>query len=381
MSVEKLAEFGLDAGAQFLNNSLSNIIDTDDKPDNLDENFLDEEDDVEDLDKKVQKPKKDPSKLEDFDKETEEEEEEESSDLEDNNDDSDEDDPYKDYSDTAMYALVLKEKNPALISFDIDKNLTPEEFINKLEEEFDSKLASAKEDLSEQYENTARYIDYLLEDGMDPGIIKQGIELNKIGSMEITEDTTEKELIDICKKGLILKGTTNQDDIDDFIETWKDKDKLVSKAQEFIKLHQDYEEALFENEKKRREKEEQDFIKAQELEKKEVKSIIDKGLVRGITIKDRNKLYDAIYKPTEIVQYKDRNGKTQVTKTTLYQKLYNDFNADKEQQVAFAYLLMEGFDFTKMIDVAKQNVNKEVLDVLNNRKNRTNNNNKNLWLQ
>ena len=381
MSVEKLAEFGLDAGAQFLNNSLSNIIDTDDKPDNLDENFLDEEDDVEDLDKKVQKPKKDPSKLEDFDKETEEEEEEESSDLEDNNDDSDEDDPYKDYSDTAMYALVLKEKNPALISFDIDKNLTPEEFINKLEEEFDSKLASAKEDLSEQYENTARYIDYLLEGGMDPGIIKQGIELNKIGSMEITEDTTEKELIDICKKGLILKGTTNQDDIDDFIETWKDKDKLVSKAQEFIKLHQDYEEALFENEKKRREKEEQDFIKAQELEKKEVKSIIDKGLVRGITIKDRNKLYDAIYKPTEIVQYKDRNGKTQVTKTTLYQKLYNDFNADKEQQVAFAYLLMEGFDFTKMIDVAKQNVNKEVLDVLNNRKNRTNNNNKNLWLQ
>lgn len=381
MSVEKLAEFGLDAGAQFLNNSLSNIIDTDDKPDNLDENFLDEEDDVEDLDKKVQKPKKDPSKLEDFDKETEEEEEEEPSDLEDNNDDSDEDDPYKDYSDTAMYALVLKEKNPALISFDIDKNLTPEEFINKLEEEFDSKLASAKEDLSEQYENTARYIDYLLEGGMDPGIIKQGIELNKIGSMEITEDTTEKELIDICKKGLILKGTTNQDDIDDFIETWKDKDKLVSKAQEFIKLHQDYEEALFENEKKRREKEEQDFIKAQELEKKEVKSIIDKGLVRGITIKDRNKLYDAIYKPTEIVQYKDRNGKTQVTKTTLYQKLYNDFNADKEQQVAFAYLLMEGFDFTKMIDVAKQNVNKEVLDVLNNRKNRTNNNNKNLWLQ
>ncbi len=178
------------------------------------------------------------------------------------------------------------------------------------------------------------------------------------------------------KKGLILKGTTNQDDIDDFIETWKDKDKLFNKAQEFIKLHKNYEETLFEKEKERREKEQEAFVKAQEQEKKEVKSIIDKGLVRGITIKDRNKLYDAIYKPTEIVQYKDRAGKTQVTKTTLYQKLYNDFNDDKEQQIAFAYLLMEGFDFTKIVDVAKQQVNKDVLDVLNNKKNRTNNTNK-----
>lgn len=378
MSVEKLAEFGLDAGAQFLNNSLSNIIDVDDsKPDNLDDDFLgDDEGDIDDLDKTKSKPKgKQDSSDDDPDNDP---------DLNDppiENPDDD-DDPYKEYSDSAIYALVLKEKNPALISFDIDKDLTPEDFINKLEEEFDSKLESAKEDLSEQYENAAKYIDYLLKDGIDPEIIKQGIELNKIGNMEITEDTTEKELIDICKKGLILKGTTNQDDIDDFIETWKDKDKLFNKAQEFIKFHQDYEYSLFENEKKRREKEQEDFLKAQDQEKKEVKSIIDKGLVRGLPIKDRNKLYDAIYKPTEIVQYKDRNGKTQVTKTTLYQKLYNDFNSDKEQQVAFAYLLMEGFDFTKIVDVAKQQVNKDVLDVLNNRKNRTNNNtNKNGWLQ
>lgn len=378
MSVEKLAEFGLDAGAQFLNNSLSNIIDVDDsKPDNLDDDFLgDDEGDIDDLDKTKSKPKgKQDSSDDDPDNDP---------DLNDppiENPDDD-DDPYKEYSDSAIYALVLKEKNPALISFDIDKDLTPEDFINKLEEEFDSKLESAKEDLSEQYENAAKYIDYLLKDGIDPEIIKQGIELNKIGNMEITEDTTEKELIDICKKGLILKGTTNQDDIDDFIETWKDKDKLFNKAQEFIKFHQDYEHSLFENEKKRREKEQEDFLKAQDQEKKEVKSIIDKGLVRGLPIKDRNKLYDAIYKPTEIVQYKDRNGKTQVTKTTLYQKLYNDFNSDKEQQVAFAYLLMEGFDFTKIVDVAKQQVNKDVLDVLNNRKNRTNNNtNKNGWLQ
>lgn len=374
MAVEKLAEFGLDTGAQFLNNSLSNIIEPEKDVDNIDDNFLLNDDElIDNLDNLEKK--------EDDEDEKQEEEVDENVEVDDDTDDQN-DDEYKDYSDTAIYALALKQKNPALIGFDIDKNLTPEDFINKLEEEFDSKLSSAKEDLSERYEGAAKYIDYLLEDNMDPEIVKQGIELHKIGSMEITEDTTEKELIDICKKGLILKGTTNQDDIDDFIETWKDKDKLFNKAQEFIKLHQNYEETLFENEKKRREKEEEDFIKSQELEKKEVKTIIDKGLVRGITIKDGKKLYEAIYKPTEIVQYKDRNGKTQVTKTTLYQKLYNDFNTDREQQIAFAYLLMEGFDFTKILDVAKQQVNKDVLDVLNNRKSRNTTNNKtNGWLQ
>jgi hypothetical protein len=372
MAVEKLAEFGLDAGAQFLNNSLSNIIDTDTKPDNIDDNDLfSDNDDVDDLDKSTTDQDTVQNTVQDDDLDNEENDP-----PTDVNTDVDDDDPYKDYSDTALYALGLKQINPALINFDVNKDLNPEDFIKQLEETFESKLISAKEELSEQYEGAAKYIDYLLEDGMDPEIVKQGIELHKISSIEITEDTTEKELVDICKKGLILKGTTNQDDIDDFIETWKDKDKLFNKAQEFIKLHKNYEETLFEKEKERREKEQEAFVKAQEQEKKEVKSIIDKGLVRGITIKDRNKLYDAIYKPTEIVQYKDRAGKTQVTKTTLYQKLYNDFNDDKEQQIAFAYLLMEGFDFTKIVDVAKQQVNKDVLDVLNNKKNRTNNTNK-----
>lgn len=241
MAVEKLAEFGLDTGAQFLNNSLSNIIEPEKDVDNIDDNFLLNDDElIDNLDNLEKK--------EDDEDEKQEEEVDENVEVDDDTDDQN-DDEYKDYSDTAIYALALKQKNPALIGFDIDKNLTPEDFINKLEEEFDSKLSSAKEDLSERYEGAAKYIDYLLEDNMDPEIVKQGIELHKIGSMEITEDTTEKELIDICKKGLILKGTTNQDDIDDFIETWKDKDKLFNKAQEFIKLHQNYEETLFENEK------------------------------------------------------------------------------------------------------------------------------------
>ena len=71
MAVEKLAEFGLDTGAQFLNNSLSNIIEPEKDVDNIDDNFL----------------------------------------LN--------DDEYKDYSDTAIYALALKQKNPALIGFDL----------------------------------------------------------------------------------------------------------------------------------------------------------------------------------------------------------------------------------------------------------------------
>ena len=54
----------------------------------------------------------------------------------------------------------------------------------------------------------------------------------------------------------------------------------------------------------------------------------------------------------------------------MYAVKHREFNQDVEQQLAFAQLLIDGFDFTKLIDVAKTKVNEDLLDVLNNRTNK-----------
>lgn len=380
MSAEKIAEF--DAGASFLSSQFQSIIDDSSEDDSItrieDDIFedLEEEEDI----KVSKKPKGKTEEVSDEEEENDDDPKPEGNDQDEPEENEDEDDEYKDYSDSALYAIALKEQSPELFDFEIKQDLKPEELVQLLAQSYEEKINSAKEDISFQYDKAANYIDYLLS-GMDPEVIREGLALQSVGNLEITEDTTEKELIDICKKGLILKGTTNQDDIDDFIETWKDKDKLFDKANEFIQLHKDYEEKLFENEQLRMKKQQEEFEKLKVLEQKEVKTLIEKGKVRGITIKDGKKLYDAIYKPTETIQYTDESGKKKVTKTTLYNKLYQEFNNDREQQVAFAYLLMEGFDFTKIVETAKKEVNKNVLDVLNNKTSKKTNNNRNPWLQ
>lgn len=103
---------------------------------------------------------------------------------------------------------------------------------------------------------------------------------------------------------------------------------------------------------------------------KKVEAVINKGVVKGLPIKDKKRLSDSIFKPTENVTGVDANGKKIVYKDTLYNTKYREFNQDIEQQLAFVQLLLDGFDFTKLIDVAKTKVNEDLLDVLNNRTNK-----------
>lgn len=362
---KKVAEFDLNTGAVFVNNSIEDFF-TAEVPDEdtLDDNVEDE--DVDDVNTDTED-----TDSEDVDDESTDESDEEKSSK--NNrkskEDVDEDDAYADYSEAALFALALKQEDDSIIPIDdINKDLSPKEFIAIVKEAVDKAREEQKEVLTERYDEAAKYIEFLISGG-NPEVVKQTMSLRAIGDIELTGDEDEKDLEYIVKQGLLIKRIPEKD-IADILETYKDKGVLAEKAQDAIEHHRDLDRELLEKAIKQKEIDDAQRAKDAEEHRKRVEAVISKGSVKGLPIKDKKRLSDSIFKPTENVTGVDANGKKIVYKDTLYAVKHREFNQDVEQQLAFAQLLIDGFDFTKLIDVAKTKVNEDLLDVLNNRTNK-----------
>lgn len=362
---KKVAEFDLNTGAVFVNNSIEDFF-TAEVPD---EDTLN--DDVEDEDVDDVNTDTEDTDSEDIDDESTEESDEEkpSKNNRRSKEDVDEDDAYTDYSEAALFALALKQEDNSIIPIDdINKDLSPKEFIAIVKEAVDKAREEQKEVLTERYDEAAKYIEYLISGG-NQEVVKQAMSLRAIGDIELTGDEDEKDLEYIVKQGLLIKRIPEKDIID-ILETYKDKGVLAEKAQDSIEHHRDLDRELLDKAIKQKELDDAQRAKDAEEYRKKVEAVINKGVVKGLPIKDKKRLSDSIFKPTENVTGIDANGKKVVYKDTLYNTKYKEFNQDIEQQLAFVQLLLDGFDFTKLIDVAKTKVNEDLLDVLNNRTNK-----------
>ena len=362
---KKVAEFDLNTGAVFVNNSIEDFF-TAEVPD---EDTL--QDDVEDEDVDDINTDTEDTDSEDVDDESTEESDEEkpSKNNRRSKEDVDEDDAYADYSEAALFALALKQEDDSIIPIDdINKDLSPKEFIAIVKEAVDKAREEQKEVLTERYDEAAKYIEYLISGG-NQEVVKQAMSLRAIGDIELTGDEDEKDLEYIVKQGLLIKRIPEKD-IADILETYKDKGVLAEKAQDSIEHHRDLDKELLDKAIKQKELDDAQRAKDAEEHRKKVEAVINKGVVKGLPIKDKKRLSDSIFKATENVTGIDANGKKVVYKDTLYNTKYKEFNQDIEQQLAFVQLLLDGFDFTKLIDVAKTKVNEDLLDVLNNRTNK-----------
>jgi len=362
---KKVAEFDLNTGAVFVNNSIEDFF-TAEVPD---EDTLDNdvEDDVDDPD------------TEDVDDTTDADGEDDDSTDDDEpkpsarntrkSKEDDDDDEYSDYSEAALFALALKQEDSSIIPIDdINKNLTPKEFISIVKESVDKAREEQREQLTERYDEAAKYIEYLISGG-NPEVVRQTMSLKAVGDIELTGDEDEKDLENIVRQGLLIKRIPAKD-IDDILETYKDKGVLQEKAQDSIDHHKELDTELLDKAIKQKQADDAQKIKDNDEYRKKVEAVISKGIVKGLPIKDKKKLSDSIFKLTESIPSVDANGKKVVYKDTLYNAKYREFNQDIEQQLAFVQLLLDDFDFTKLIDVAKTKVNEDLLDVLNNRTNK-----------
>jgi hypothetical protein len=284
------------------------------------------------------------------------------------------DDPYKDYSNVSLLALALKDVNSELVPDEIKKDMTPKELLESLQTNLDKLIENKTQEIEDRYEGAASYLSLLIK-GVNVENVQYGLKLRQIGDIQLDEDTSEEDLEYIVNEGFLQKGIEDEEERKDMIEALKDKGKLYDRAEKVIEHFKNLETTYIANLKKQRDEEER-VRKTQQLEtKKAVQAVIDKGVAKGLPIKDKKKLLDSIYNLTEPVEYIDPSGKKVVEKISLYQAKQNAFNQDIEQQIAFAQLLLDGFDFTEVVKVAKKSVNEEIIRALD-KKETTKTNNK-----
>lgn len=273
------------------------------------------------------------------------------------------DNPYAGYSNVSLLALALKEQNSDLISVDIKKDMNPKELLETIEASIEKTLSEKTQEIEDKYDQAANYIKLLVEGG-NIETVKQGLKLREISDIELDDDTSEEDLEYIVTQGLLQKGM-EPDEVKDHVEALKDKGKLYDRAEKTIETFKKLEQTFIEDSIKRRKQEEILRKQVEEEKRQKVQEIINKGVVRGIPVKDKKKLLDMIFNNTEVVKRVDPNtGKEVVRKVPLYSVKYDAFLDNLEQQVAFAQLLLDDFDFTDLVKVAKKSVNEEILKAL-----------------
>lgn len=379
MSKQPEAQFDIKTGAMMINDSINELFNQDDDnaPENVDDDpvEVDEEEDEDTTPTKKSSLTKSSFTSDEDDEEEEEDDEDDEPKVtkskktvtKDSDEDEEEsDEEYSDYSDISLLALALKEEQPELVSFDIKKDMTPKELVGGLKTAIEKITTEQLQYLEDKYEDAAQYINYLIQNG-NPEVVKQGMRLKEIADIELTDDVEEADLEEIVNAGLLQKGISDPEEREALIETFKDKGKLFDKAQDtidiFKKLEKNYIDNALAQQRAERERQQRDYAEF----RKKMEDTINKGIVKGLPIKDKKKLYNAIFTPTETVTRINEEGKKITVKDTLYRIKFEEYNNDVEQQVAFAQLLIDGFDFTKLVEVAKKSVNEDILKVLDNR--------------
>lgn len=360
---KKITDLNLD-DSDFLNSSLMDFY-NDDAVDPLDEQ---EESTTEDV---VDDVSSDNSAVENnvFDTNYDEEDLDE---VEDKKVETLEQDDLNDYNTLALLALSLKEEDPELIDFDIDKNIKPEVLISNLKHKLTETRQEVVKEVEERYSEAAKYLQLILE-GASNQEITTALSHNQIASLNITGDEDESILEQAVLSWLNFKGTP---DANDLVEVYKDKGILVDKAKEAVEFHKEQEINFFQEWQRNRDIQIAQARKAQLEYQEAVKSQINRGAVKGLVIKDKKKFEESLFKPTEIVEYIDNSGTKRLQKVPLIQIKMREFEQDLEQQLALQLLILDGFDFSSLVDKAKRKVNSNLINTLNERASTYGNNSK-----
>ena len=272
-------------------------------------------------------------------------------------------DSLEDYNTLALLALSLKEEDPDLIDFEIEKDINPEALITNLKTKLSKTKQEVVREVEEAYGEAAKYLNFILE-GASQEDVSTLLSYNQIASLEITGNEDESILEQVVLNWLNLKGTP---DAKDLLEVYKDKGILEEKAREGVEYHKAQEAAFYENWKEERAAQIAQAQQAQLDYQRAVKNEINKGAVKGLTIKDKKKFEDSLFKPTELVEIIDNTGKKRLQKVPLIQVKMQEFSQDMEQQLAMQLLLLDGFDFTSLVDKAKRKVSNNLINALNER--------------
>jgi len=357
---KKIADLNID-DAEFLNDSLMDFYNDGDTVDPLDEQ---EEDSITDnvIDTSntfVDTEEEDTS----LDAEVDDDSDVEVDTVEDTEEVVDKPDSLEDYNTLALLALSLQEEDPELLDFTIDKDIKPEALITNLKTTLNKTRENVTREVQENYGEAARYLKMILE-GASQNEVSIALSYNQIASLDITGNEDEAQLEQVVKSWLTLKGSP---DVADLIEVYKDKGVLTDKAREAVEFHREQEAIFFDNWQQNRNAQIAQAQKAELEYQRAIKTQINKGVVKGLAIKDKKKFEESLFKPTEIVEFIDESGKKRLQKVPLINVKMQEFHQDREQQLALQLLVLDGFDFSSLVEKAKRKVSSNLINTLNDR--------------
>lgn len=355
---KKIGEINLD-GAVSINTAIEDLFD--DSPVSVSDVELVADDEYVTITPKL--PDQDLDEDEDLDEDVEDvDESDEDVDKEEDvtADDDNDSENFSEYSNAALLALSLKDADSTFFEEDINKDLNAEQLLSIVKESIEKEKASVRSELETTYGEVAQYIENVLN-GMSGQELQAALYNKQIGDIELTGDEEEDTLVDLVKPWLIQRGTP-ESDVDDVIQVFKDKGTLLEKAQQSITYHKNLEKQIIENHKKQREQELLQAEREREESSKKIKDIIKTGTAKGMVL--NKSLEDAIFKPTEIVEGYDNQGRRVQYRVPLVQKRQQEFMNDPEQQVAFMQLLANNFDFSALAKKEKARVNNELLNAI-----------------
>lgn len=267
------------------------------------------------------------------------------------------------YNTLAILALTLKDQEPDLIDFDIEEDIKPEDFVSKLRDRFSSIKENIEKSIVDQYGHASEYLKMIIN-GADNSDIQQALSLNQIASLDVDEIYDDEILENVIKTWFKVKQIPDGDDL---LEVYKDRGVLYDKAKEAVSFFKEQEELYLQNWEFQRKKALRDQEVGYQQYQNAVKTIIDKGSVKGLPIRDKKRFEDSLFKSTELVEITDENGNTRTQRVPLLQLKMNNFRQDLEQQLALQLLILDDFDFTSIVDKAKRTVNNNLLNTLNKR--------------
>lgn len=339
-------------GVNIFNQNIEDIIEENDN-----DGFIDDETQFEDQEVELQE-----EELQEEDFEGAEEPEEDSGD----------DPDYSDYSDAAILAVSLKADGNLPENFEINKDLTysdlKDNYVNSLRSEFETEVNGFMESLGE----VRKYVEYVINGG-DPKMLQElqpAIQYSKVNieDGDDVEDNRKKVIAAYYKE----KGLA-EDDITELIENYMDTGKDHEKAKEAVTYFKQKEDQMIQYEQAQRKAYEEQQRAAMEENQRRINELIEAGNIRGLKIskQDQKELKEAIFNPTEVIEYQDEDGKKKLAKVTKLQKLQYEFQQSLEQQLLFARLLLDGFQLDRVKETAREQNADEILRVLSQRRTQT----------
>jgi len=309
----------------------------DDDKDLVNTSLIDETN-VDDLDlsdeekKAILKKKEQQKQSEESGEETKEEEEEVQEEDEEEN-------PLK------IFAQELAEKN--LIDLPEDWTGDEESLYEAYEKTLEDRALSM---VKNAYKVDDPRVDGVLKYLKDGGNIDEYINLHSETNWVDVDIEDEDNATALVKTYLLTVKGLEDEEADELLEGYKEKNKLFSQATKIQADLRNY-----------REKQEQELVQAQEeyarIQKEEYIKTVSKirenikvGKSDGVVIakNQRTNLEDFIFSPMDI---KDNKGQV-VGRSTGFKKMLNEYLSDPEKMVALAYKLYEGLsDKTEKIEV------------------------------